>query len=64
MQVELVTYKWPVWLHKQSEKQRLIWAYKILLLDVLFPLNVTRIIFCDSDQVVRTDMVRLWHSRQ
>jgi UDP-glucose:glycoprotein glucosyltransferase len=53
----MVTYKWPVWLHKQTDKQRLIWAYKILLLDVLFPLNVTRIIFCDSDQVIRTDMV-------
>jgi UDP-glucose:glycoprotein glucosyltransferase len=48
-----------VWLHKQTDKQRLIWAYKILLLDVLFPLNVTRIIFCDSDQVIRTDMVRV-----
>ncbi|ONK57353.1 uncharacterized protein A4U43_C10F19220 [Asparagus officinalis] len=26
---ELITYKWPTWLHKQKEKQRIIWAYKI-----------------------------------
>jgi lipopolysaccharide biosynthesis glycosyltransferase len=59
MQVEMVTYKWPSWLHRQTEKQRIIWAYKILFLDVLFPLNVSRIIFCDSDQIIRSDLVRL-----
>ena len=56
--MEMVTYKWPSWLHRQTEKQRIIWAYKILFLDVLFPLNVSRIIFCDSDQIIRTDLVR------
>ncbi len=35
----------------QTDKQRIIWAYKILFLDVLFPLSVDRIIFVDSDQV-------------
>lgn len=55
----IVTYKWPTWLFKQKEKQRLIWAYKILFLDVLFPLNVKRIIFVDADQVCRTDMTEL-----
>jgi hypothetical protein len=43
----------------QSEKQRIIWAYKILFLDVLFPLDVDRIIFVDSDQVVRADLGEL-----
>ena len=57
---ELITYKWPAWLHKQSEKQRLIWAYKILFLDVLFPLNIDRVIFVDSDQVVRADILDLY----
>ena len=38
---ELVEYKWPRWLHQQTEKQRIIWGYKILFLDVLFPLNVS-----------------------
>ena len=47
--------------HMQTEKQRLIWAYKILFLDVLFPLNVRKVIFCDSDQVVRGDMAELWN---
>ncbi|THG16451.1 hypothetical protein TEA_010218 [Camellia sinensis var. sinensis] len=32
---ELVTYKWPTWLNKQKEKQRIIWAYKILALYVV-----------------------------
>lgn len=45
----------------QTEKQRLIWAYKILFLDVLFPLNLRKVIFCDSDQVVRGDMAELWN---
>lgn len=48
---ELVRYKWPRWLHGQTEKQRLIWGYKILFLDVLFPLSVKKIIFVDADQV-------------
>lgn len=50
---ELVQYKWPRWLHQQTEKQRTIWGYKILFLDVLFPLNVKKIIFVDADQVYR-----------
>lgn len=48
---ELIQYKWPRWLHQQSEKQRMIWGYKILFLDVLFPLDVKKIIFVDADQV-------------
>jgi UDP-glucose:glycoprotein glucosyltransferase len=55
-----VTYKWPSWLHKQTEKQRIIWAYKILFLDVLFPLGLKKVIFCDSDQVIRADLAELW----
>jgi len=57
---ELVTYKWPSWLHEQTEKQRIIWGYKILMLDVLFPLSVPKIIYIDSDQVVRSDLKQLW----
>nr|CAD7441964.1 unnamed protein product [Timema bartmani] len=56
---ELVQYKWPRWLHQQREKQRIIWGYKILFLDVLFPLDVKKIIFVDADQVVRADMKEL-----
>jgi len=58
---QLVTYKWPAWLHRQTEKQRIIWGYKILMLDVLFPLSVPKIIYIDSDQVVRADLRELWH---
>ncbi|PWN25468.1 hypothetical protein BDZ90DRAFT_223349 [Jaminaea rosea] len=56
---ELVTYAWPHWLRAQTEKQRTIWGYKILFLDVLFPLDVEKVIFVDSDQVVRADMKEL-----
>lgn len=56
---ELITYKWPNWLRGQSEKQREIWGYKILFLDVLFPQNLSKVIFVDSDQIVRTDMIEL-----
>jgi UDP-glucose:glycoprotein glucosyltransferase len=58
--VELVTYKWPAWLWPQTEKQRIIWGYKILFLDVLFPLGVKKVIYVDADQVVRTDLKELW----
>ncbi|KAK8227157.1 UDP-glucose:glycoprotein glucosyltransferase-domain-containing protein [Phyllosticta capitalensis] len=58
-QYEMVTYKWPHWLRGQKEKQREIWGYKILFLDVLFPLSLDKIIFVDADQVVRTDLYDL-----
>lgn len=57
---EFISYKWPSWLYPQREKQRLIWGYKILFLDVLFPLSVQRIIYIDADQVVRADIKELW----
>ncbi|KAI8855158.1 hypothetical protein BC829DRAFT_378241 [Chytridium lagenaria] len=56
---ELITYKWPHWLRGQTEKQRTIWGYKILFLDVLFPLNLEKVIFVDADQIVRTDLKEL-----
>ena len=56
---EMVTYKWPHWLRGQKEKQREIWGYKILFLDVLFPLSLDKVIFVDADQIVRTDMYEL-----
>ncbi|KAF9181890.1 hypothetical protein BGZ51_005123 [Haplosporangium sp. Z 767] len=56
---ELVTYNWPHWLRAQTEKQRVIWAYKILFLDVLFPLDLDKVIFVDADQIVRADMKEL-----
>ena len=56
---EMVTYKWPHWLRAQTEKQRVIWGYKILFLDVLFPLSLDKVIFVDADQIVRTDMYEL-----
>jgi len=57
---ELVQYQWPTWLHKQTNKQRIIWGYKILFLDVMFPLNVRKIIYIDADQVVNSDVGELW----
>ncbi|KAJ5235323.1 UDP-glucose:glycoprotein glucosyltransferase 1 [Penicillium citrinum] len=56
---EMVTYKWPHWLRSQREKQREIWGYKMLFLDVLFPLSLDKVIFVDADQIVRTDMYDL-----
>ncbi|KAL0221852.1 hypothetical protein RCL1_001706 [Eukaryota sp. TZLM3-RCL] len=54
-----VDYQWPYWLNKQSQKHRTMWAYKVLFLDVLFPLNVQRIIFMDADQVARYDVSKI-----
>merc|ERR1719253_704707 len=56
----LVQYQWPTWLHKQTNKQRIIWGYKILFLDVMFPLHLKKIIYIDADQVVNADVGELW----
>ena len=42
-EVAYVTCKWPQWLTQQTQQQRIIWGYKILFLDVLFPLNVKKV---------------------
>ena len=59
-EIGYVTYKWPAWLTQQTQKQRIIWGYKILFLDVLFPLGVKKVIYVDADQVVRADLKELW----
>ncbi|OHT10700.1 glycosyl transferase [Tritrichomonas foetus] len=56
---QLVSYKWPQWLYPQYEKQRIIWGNKILFLDTIFPLDLERVIYIDSDQIVRTDLIEL-----
>lgn len=56
---EYVTYKWPQFLRQQSEKQREVWGYKILFLDVLFPQDLHKVIFVDADQIVRSDLNEL-----
>jgi hypothetical protein len=59
-EVEFVTYGWPPLLRQQSEKQRILWAYKILFLDVLFPVELERIIFLDADLTMHADIKELW----
>ena len=44
-EVATVQYSWPAHLRYQTEKQRLIWGYKILFLDVLFPPSVQKIMY-------------------
>lgn len=56
---EFVQYRWPRWLTAQNDKQRTIWGYKILFLDVLFPISLKKIIFVDTDQIVRADLTEL-----
>lgn len=59
-EIGYVTYKWPAWLRQQTQQQRIIWGYKVLFLDVLFPLNVKKVIYVDADQVLRADLKELW----
>jgi UDP-glucose:glycoprotein glucosyltransferase len=56
---ELITYAWPHWLRAQKEKQREIWGMKVLFLDVIFPLSLSKVIFVDADQIVRADLKEL-----
>jgi len=65
---EFVAFKWPSWLRDDTgahfgirgDKQRFIWAHKILFLDVIFPLDLQRVIFVDADLVVRADLLELY----
>jgi hypothetical protein len=57
-QVAIVQYDWPSHLREQTEKQRLIWGYKILFLDVLFP----QVIVDDCDGVRWSAMNLRWIS--
>ena len=59
--ISSVTLALTVCISWQTEKQRVIWAYKILFLDVLFPLSLRKVIFVDSDQVIRADFAELWY---
>jgi hypothetical protein len=47
------------WLRAQREKRRTIWAHKTLFPDVLFPINLNKVIFVDADQIVRADLKEL-----
>ncbi|CAH6723275.1 putative UDP-glucose:glycoprotein glucosyltransferase [[Candida] jaroonii] len=55
---EFVSYKWPMWLRRQNTRQRTVWGYKMLFLDVLFG-DLDSIIFVDADQINRSDMKSL-----
>lgn len=54
-----VEYHWPSWIPRQYERQRVIWGNKILFIDALFPMNLSRVIYIDADAVVRGDLMRL-----
>lgn len=38
----------------------IFYRYKILFLDVLFPLGIKKVAFIDADQIVRTDIQELF----
>ena len=56
---QFCSYKWPRWMPQETARQRLFWGYKILFLDVMFPNNLRRVIYVDSDQIIRTDLREL-----
>lgn len=59
VEYEFISYKWPNFLRRQKSKERIIWGYKILFLDVLFPQDLDKIIFIDADQICRADLTEL-----
>jgi UDP-glucose:glycoprotein glucosyltransferase len=55
---EFHRFHWPGWLNPQSRKHRRVWAHKILFLDA-FPHTIRRLVYIDSDQVMRGDVAEL-----
>ena len=45
----LLDYPWPEGVRPQEQKLRTIWGYKVLFLDVLFPAEVSKVVFIDAD---------------
>jgi UDP-glucose:glycoprotein glucosyltransferase len=43
----------------ETARERIIWGYKILFLDLIFPNRLSRVIYVDSDDVVRADYAEL-----
>jgi len=35
---ELIQYKWPRWLHQQTEKQRVMWGLVSMLISLYHPI--------------------------
>ena len=57
---QFVDYVWPTGIITQpTTRMRTVWAMKILFLDVLFPVELNRIIFVDADNICKTDMIEL-----
>lgn len=56
---QFVSFRWPIWLQNQTEKQREVWAYKILFLDMIFPQDLDRVVVIDADNFVMTDLDNL-----
>lgn len=56
---QFISYKWPLWLRTQRDKERTIWGYKILFLDLIFPQDLEKVIFVDADLIVRSDLLEL-----
>ena len=56
---EFINYQWPGWMRQQLKKDRMVAASKVLFLDVLFPLNLSRVIYVDPSAIVRTDLSEL-----
>lgn len=56
---QFVSYRWPVWLRQQQERHRVVWSYKVLFLDVLFPHKLDKVVFVDADQIARSDLAEL-----
>lgn len=50
---EFVSYKWPSWLHRETEKYRTVLGYKILFLDVILPQSLSQVIILNPDSLVR-----------
>lgn len=59
-EVGFVTYHWPEWLEEPTDRLMKLWAYKVLFLDVLFPLEVDRILYLDADEISLADLHELY----
>ncbi|KAH3684201.1 hypothetical protein WICPIJ_004844 [Wickerhamomyces pijperi] len=56
---ELISFKWPVGLKSAPDRQTEFWSYKFLFLDLLFDLDLDRVIYISPDQTILHDLKEL-----
>ncbi|OHS99661.1 hypothetical protein TRFO_08292 [Tritrichomonas foetus] len=58
---QFVSYRWPRWLHEQTDPIKKMNGYRVFFLDTLFPLDVDKIVCIDATIFAKSDLCELFN---